>query len=51
MTAGTTPLWLATALYCWQAANFWTADERGMALAFIGYAFANIGFILATRGV
>ena len=47
----TLPLWLACALYLWQAANYYGADQRGMALGFVAYALANVGFILAARGV
>lgn len=47
----TLPLWLACALYFWQAANYYASGQRGMALGFVAYAFANVGFILAARGV
>ena len=43
------PLWLAAGLYLWQAWNYAQADEYGMAMAFVAYAFANFGFILAFR--
>ena len=45
------PLWLACALYLWQAANYYSVDQKGMALGFVAYALANVGFILAARGV
>lgn len=44
---GTLPLWLASGLYMWQAWEFWKAGNPGMAFAFIGYVFANFGFIYA----
>ena len=45
------PLWLACALYLWQAWNSGQANQAGMAIAFVSYAAANVGFILAARGV
>ena len=45
------PLWLAAGLYLWQAANYYSAEQRGMAMGFVAYALANAGFILAARGV
>jgi len=45
----TLPLWLATALYCWQAFNFVAADKLGLSLAFAGYAVANLGLIWAAH--
>ncbi len=48
---GALPLWLASGLYLWQALNYWSTNERGMAIAFVGYAFANMGFILAVHGI
>lgn len=44
---GTIPLWLASALYLWQATNYVLAGNYGMAAAFVGYAAANGGFIWA----
>ena len=38
-------LGLAALLYCSVAIRYWNADNGGMALAFLAYAFANIGFI------
>ena len=49
--ADTLPLWLACGLYLWQAANYMSAEQKGMALGFVAYALANVGFILAARGV
>jgi hypothetical protein len=46
---GTLPLWLAAGLYCWQAVEFWKSGNPGMTLAFVAYAVANIGFIVAAR--
>lgn len=41
------PLVLATALYLWQAGNYqFDLSRPGMALAFVGYAVANVGMIL-----
>lgn len=45
----TLPLVLATGLYIWQAGNFAFSDRIGLALAFAGYALANIGLILAAK--
>lgn len=47
----TLPLWLAALLYLWQAWNYQCAEQRGMALGFMAYALANVGFILAARGI
>jgi len=47
VTPNTLPLWLASALYLWQAVNYVVAGQYGMALGFVAYAFANIGFVLA----
>ena len=47
----TLPLWLACGLYLWQAANYSAANQYGMAIGFVAYAAANVGFILAARGV
>lgn len=47
----TLPLWLAAGLYLWQAANYALVDQNGMAVAFVAYALANAGFILAARGL
>lgn len=46
----TLPLWLAAALYLWQAHSYAAASQYGMAWAFVAYALANAGFILAARG-
>lgn len=43
----TLPLWLTTGLYVWQAVNFYADMKYGLMLAFIGYAFANLGLIWA----
>jgi hypothetical protein len=45
----TLPLWLATLLYLWQAANFAGAGQFGFSVAFLCYAGANLGFIWAAR--
>jgi hypothetical protein len=45
----TLPLWLATGLYLWQAANFAGTGQFGLCWAFIGYAVANGGLIWAAR--
>lgn len=51
VVAGTLPLWLASGLYFWQAAEFLRVGNYCMAAAFLGYAAANFGFIYAaTRG-
>lgn len=34
-------------IYLACAANYWRDGENGMALAFVSYAMANVGFILA----
>ena len=50
MVPNTLPLWLACGLYLWQAANYVQANQHGMALGFVAYALANVGFILAAKG-
>lgn len=50
MSADTLPLWLACGLYLWQAWNYGAVGQVGMALAFVAYALANAGFIMAARG-
>ena len=50
MQADTLPLWLACGLYLWQAFNYGAVGQNGMALGFVAYALANVGFILAARG-
>jgi hypothetical protein len=47
----TLPLALACGLYLWQAANYEIAGQRGMAIGFVSYALANVGFIIAARGI
>lgn len=49
--ANTLPLWLACGLYFWQATNYYIAGQKGMALGFVAYAVANLGFVLAARGI
>lgn len=40
------PLLLASVLYLWMAANYQFGLHRpGSAIAFVGYAVANVGFI------
>ncbi|HEY5656598.1 MAG TPA: hypothetical protein VIY27_02305 [Myxococcota bacterium] len=51
MTPSTLPLWLACGLYLWQAWNYGEVGQAGMALAFVAYALANVGFILAARAI
>lgn len=51
MRPDTLPLWLASGLYLWQAANYHGAGQQGLALGFVAYALANVGFILAARGI
>ena len=51
MKPDTLPLWLASGLYLWQAFNYFSAGQNGMTLGFIAYALANVGFILAARGI
>lgn len=43
------PLWIAAILYLWQAYNYAATEHYGMSLAFVAYALANAGFILAAR--
>lgn len=47
----TTPMWLAAGLYLWQAINYAVVGQQGMAVAFVAYALANGGFILAAKGL
>lgn len=42
---GWRPLAIAGVLYVCQAAVYWRKQDYGLALAFIGYALANVGFI------
>lgn len=49
--ANTLPLWLACGLYLWQASNYAVVEQYGMSLAFVAYALANGGFILAAKGL
>lgn len=44
-------MYLAGALYVWQAVNYFHVGQYGMLLAFVGYAIGNAGFILAARGL
>jgi hypothetical protein len=37
---------LVAAIYLWQTVDYLNAGRTGMALAFTGYALANLGFIL-----
>jgi hypothetical protein len=39
------PLWLAGALYVWQAIEYYKLGQPGNTLAFAGYSLANLGFI------
>jgi hypothetical protein len=45
----TLPIWLATGLYIWQAANFAASGATPMALVFLGYSVANLGLIWAAK--
>jgi hypothetical protein len=47
----TLPLALACGLYIWQAVNYAAAGQYGMSLGFVAYALANVGFIVAARGI
>jgi hypothetical protein len=49
VTPNTLPLWLAAGLYLWQATNYWLSGQRGMAVGFVAYAVANVGFIAAAH--
>lgn len=40
---------LVASIYLWVAGSYVIAGRPGMALAFIAYALANIGFILDLR--
>jgi hypothetical protein len=51
LKADTLPLWLAAGLYLWQAWNYQITGQYGMGLGFVAYAIANVGFILAARGI
>lgn len=42
---GWLPLAIVTALYLWQAAEYWFRGGHAMALVFLGYALANLGLI------
>jgi hypothetical protein len=46
---GTLPLALAAGLYIWQALNYVFTGQYGMAVAFVAYALANLGFIAAAH--
>lgn len=35
-------------IYAWCAFNYWRNGEYGMAIAFVAYALANVGFVVAT---
>ncbi len=41
---------LTMGIYCLVALSEYRAGHDGMAIAFAGYAFSNIGLILATMG-
>lgn len=45
------PLVLACGLYLWQSANYAAAGQYGMGIGFVAYALANVGFIIAARGI
>lgn len=47
----TLPLALACGLYLWQAGNYAAAGQYGMGAGFVAYALANVGFIVAARGI
>ena len=40
---------IVAALYGWVALNYVLAGRHGMAIAFLAYALANIGFMLDLR--
>lgn len=43
---GITSIILVTILYLITAYSFWGKSNYAMTIAFVGYAFANIGFML-----
>ena len=45
-----TLLGLTALIYLWVAADYYLQGKLGMGLAFLAYATANVGFILANRG-
>lgn len=48
MTNSTIALWLAIGLYLYQSMSYYilVIPRYGMALAFLGYAIGNVGFII-----
>lgn len=39
------PLVITTACYLWVAYGYWSQGQHGLAWAFLGYAWANGGFM------
>lgn len=48
---GNTLLLIVTIIYFGVAVDYYSKNQIGMAIAFLAYALANIGFILANRGL
>ena len=44
-----TLLGIVALIYAWVAWDYWQQGRAGMALAFLAYSLANIGFILDVR--
>jgi hypothetical protein len=44
------PLVVVLVLYLIQAVGYVRTQQYGMAIAFVAYALANVGFILAWKG-
>lgn len=42
-------LWCASGLYLLAAVKYYRAGQAGLALAFLSYAFANVGFIMELK--
>lgn len=38
-------------IYLWVSIDYWSVDKKGMCIAFLAYALANLGFILANRNI
>jgi hypothetical protein len=47
LTLSPLPLALAGVLYLAMAVAYWRTGQMGMVVAFVSYAVANIGFIVA----
>lgn len=44
-------LWIVTALYAWQSCVFLFSGGIAMSVVFFGYFIANIGLMIAVRGL